>query len=154
MVVDFLRVLVWLLLTTLVAIVEYSTGLPILTVCLLLVAVKEFSTVWFIFFVTVSTAVLSALFLESWTLIWLIVMIGALLFRMPSHKSRKTFLTRVSVVVIAALLVSVMREPTVTLSFFIHSVISLLTAIYILWRKLVPKHQGFDIADLRFRADK
>lgn len=153
MLIDFFRVLLWILLTTLVASIEYSTGLPILTIFLILLAITGFSTIWFIFFVTVITAILSALFLESWLLVWLIVMTAALLFRMPSYKSRKTFLTKISIIVLAAIVLSMIRQPTITISFLIHTAISLGGAAYLQWRKTMPKHQGFDVADLRFRSE-
>lgn len=154
MLIDFLRVLLWVGLCTLVAVIEYSTGLPLLSITLILIAVSTLSTVWFIFFVTLMSVLLSSLFLESWSVVWLLVMASAILFRIPSNKSRKTFISRLSIICIAALLLSLIREPSVTISFLIHTAISLIASSYLLWRNIMPKHKGFDVAELRFMSEE
>lgn len=154
MLVDLIRVFLWLLVCMLVGIIEYFTGLPILTVTVIMLAVLSFPTIWFIAFVSLITLLLASLFLESWLLLWLIVMTTALIFRLPSTKSQQTLLTKVSVVVSAALILSLIREPTVTLSFLIHSLLSLIISGYLLWRKIMPKSRGLDIAELRFMAEE
>lgn len=152
MVIDAVRVLLWILLCTVAAALEYSTGLPIVTIGLILIAAEGFSTVWRIFFVTLMVAVLAALFMQSWTVVWLLVMAAAVLFGRSGHRSRKTFVTQLSIVILIALLLAVLREPTVTITFWIHTFLSLIVTAYLLWRKSIPKHKGFNVAELRFMS--
>jgi hypothetical protein len=152
MLLDFGRVMFWIIVSMLVAIFEYSTGLPILTVAVVLITVIGLSTVWFVTFVTVISLLLASLFLQSWLIIWLLLIVGSLLFRLPNSKSRQTLFSKILIVSAASLLIAALREPTVTISFLIHSGISLSVAVYVLWRKIMPKTRGLDVAELRFMA--
>lgn len=154
MLVDFIRILFWVIACMLVAIIEYSTGLPILTITLILLVALSSSTIWFITFVSMVTILLASLFMESWLVIWLLMMIAALAFRFPSTKTRQTFALKISIIFITAIVLSLLRQPTVTFSFIVHSLISAGIAWYVVWRKVLPKTRGLDIAELRFMAEE
>lgn len=153
MLLDFGKLLLWLLVCSAVAVVEYSTGLPIITIALIMLAAQSMATVWFFIFTTTVSVILSALFMESWLVVWLIITASALIFRLPNIKSNQMFLTKVSLVLLVALILSFIRQPVVTPLFLIRSMVSLAIASYILWRKVRQKNRSFDISELRFASE-
>lgn len=154
MLVDLGRVLLWVLLSSAVAVVEYSTGLPVVTITVMMVAAQGLATLWFFIYLLVMNMVLAALFMESWLLVWLVILVSGLLFRLPSIKSTHMFFSKISVILLAAVVLSFIRQPVVTPLFLIHSTISLVVSSYILWRKSRLKGRGFDISELRYAPEQ
>lgn len=153
MLVDVARFIVWLLAFSIVATIEHTTGLPVLTVTVLVLAIHDTSAIWSLLFVTVAAAVMASLYLQSLFIVWLIFIVCALIFRSPTIRSRKVFLPRLLLIVTAAIIVAGMREPSITFSFVIHSCISACISGYLLWRRVGSKTRGLDIAELRFISE-
>lgn len=153
MILHLIRFLVWLAAVFVVATIEHSTGLPVVAITLIILAIIDAQTAWFIAFITLASTVIASLFLENLFVVWLILITTALLFRSPLLKKRKAFFARLAILMMAALVLALIRIPSITISFLLHSILSVVISAYLIWRQVGSKSRGLDIGELRFVSE-
>lgn len=154
MIASLLRVLAFMLILIIVAMIETTVAAPVVAMTLFLLFSRSFQPIVFFLFTSIVSLLFASVLMQSWLLIFMVMVIGSILFRSDLSGVQTSFIKSLGLVIVMGSIISVFSAPVVSTAYVFHSLFSIFIASVICYKVFSLKEKKLRWKEIRFGGEQ